>query len=42
MKLASRQEAGVFGAQTKLVGVIKEVAPVKGAETDEELGVGVF
>ena len=42
VKLASRQEAKVFGNNTKLVAVIKEVAPIKGAETDEELGVGVF
>ncbi len=40
-EVSSRFASGEFSG-VKLIGVIKEVAPVKGAETDEILGVGVF
>lgn len=41
MELASRFGAGV-NSGVNLFGIIKEVAPVSGAETDEILGVEVF
>lgn len=41
LEIAERFRSGEYtGAQ--LIGVIKEVAPVSGAETDEILGVGEF
>lgn len=40
--LATRQSEQAFGARTKLVGIIKEVAPTKDAEDDETLGVNDF
>lgn len=40
-ELSSRLKSGQY-PNIKLVGVVKEVAPVKGAETDEVLGVNEF
>lgn len=39
--MSSRFLSGEYSG-ARLVGIIKEVAPVKGAETDEELGVAEF
>eukprot|EP01039_Chlorochromonas_danica_P005645 gene5645-6227_t len=41
-ELTSRIKAGQYDNDINVVGVIKEVAPIKGAETDEKLGVGEF
>lgn len=41
MSTLFRDRAADFG-ETKLVGIIKEVAPTKGVATDEELGVAEF
>lgn len=41
-ELSSRLVAGNYGNDFNIVGIIKEVAPIKGVETDEELGVGEF
>eukprot|EP00981_Chlorochromonas_danica_P005162 scaffold1037_cov165-Ochromonas_danica.AAC.2 len=38
--LQSRIKAGQYYNDINVMGVIKEVAPIKGAETDEKLGVG--
>jgi hypothetical protein len=40
-EISSRFESGEYSG-AKLVGIIKEVAPIKGAETDAKLGVGEF
>lgn len=42
MELSSRLHEGGYAQDMNIVGIIKEVAPVKGAATDEELGVGEF
>ena len=42
-EISSRFAAGDYAQQqVKLIGVVKEVAPVAGAATDEVLGVGEF
>jgi hypothetical protein len=41
LALSTLHKSGSLG-NAKLYGIIKEVAPVKGALTDEELGVGEF
>ena len=39
--LSKMHKEGLLGS-TDLVGIVKEVAPCKGAQTDEELGLGEF
>lgn len=41
LELSSRFTSGAY-PKVKFVGIIKEVAPVSGAATDEELGVNEF
>jgi len=41
-ELTSRLLSDNYEQDFTIVGIIKEVAPVKGAATDEELGVGEF
>lgn len=41
LEISSRFKSGEYSG-ANLVGIIKEVAPVSGAETDEILGVGQF
>jgi hypothetical protein len=42
LELSSRLKETTLDQDINVFGVIKEVAPIKGAETDEELGVNVF
>jgi hypothetical protein len=42
VKLSSRHLQRAFGETTRIVGIIKEVAPTKSVKTDADLGVGVY